>query len=88
MNVNESLACCASHETDACSLDAAACNVGDLAARLDIAPSTVSHHLKELARAGIVRRERDGRFHWIRLDAARLHALGEFLVPAETRAHL
>jgi arsenite methyltransferase len=46
----------------ACSVDEATrvC-VGDLGAELDIAPSTVSHHLKELVQAGLVRRERRGR---------------------------
>lgn len=34
--------------------------VGDLAARLDIAPSTVSHHLRELREAGLIRMRRRG----------------------------
>ena len=34
--------------------------VGDLAETLDLAPSTVSHHLKELREAGLIRTERDG----------------------------
>ncbi len=35
--------------------------VGDLGKELAIAPSTLSHHLKELARAGLIRMERQGR---------------------------
>lgn len=35
--------------------------VGDLGKELDIAPSTLSHHLKELSRAGLIRMERQGR---------------------------
>jgi ArsR family transcriptional regulator len=37
--------------------------VGDLASDLELAPSTVSHHLKELRAAGLIRTERRGR--WI-----------------------
>lgn len=35
--------------------------VGELAQDLEIDPSTVSHHLKELRRAGIIRMERRGK---------------------------
>ena len=34
--------------------------VGDFAKRLKLAPSTVSHHVKELHRAGLIRTERRG----------------------------
>jgi ArsR family transcriptional regulator len=35
--------------------------VGELGERMAIAPSTLSHHLKELAQAGLIRMERHGR---------------------------
>ncbi len=35
--------------------------VGELGAGLDIAPSTLSHHLKELNRAGLVEMQRKGK---------------------------
>lgn len=35
--------------------------VGDLGEGLEIAPSTLSHHLKELNRAGLIRMERNGK---------------------------
>ncbi|HHJ36324.1 MAG TPA: transcriptional regulator [Gammaproteobacteria bacterium] len=35
--------------------------VGDLDSQLDIAPSTLSHHLKELHRAGLIHMKRDGK---------------------------
>ena len=37
------------------------CCVGDLAREVDLAPSTVSHHLKELRQAGLIEVERRGR---------------------------
>ncbi|UOQ43724.1 metalloregulator ArsR/SmtB family transcription factor [Halobacillus salinarum] len=35
--------------------------VGQLGERLNIAPSTVSHHLKELRRTGLIRMDRQGK---------------------------
>lgn len=37
-------------------------NVGELAKNLSLAPSTVSHHIKELVRAGLIGTERQGKF--------------------------
>lgn len=52
--------CCGQGEQ--CSTDAGmgAC-VGDLANGLGLAPSTVSHHLKELRRTGLISMKRRGR---------------------------
>ena len=36
--------------------------VGDLSKGLKIAPSTVSHHLKELRQAGVITMQRDGQY--------------------------
>ena len=41
--------------------DALAITVGDIGKTLDIAPSTVSHHLKELHRAGLIEMRRKGK---------------------------
>ena len=52
--------CCA--PGTACRVDEAVrYNVGELGEGLDIAPSTLSHHLKELKRAGLVQMERRGK---------------------------
>ena len=37
------------------------CCVGDLDSQLDIATSTLSHHLKELHRAGLIHMQRNGK---------------------------
>lgn len=45
-----------------CSLESATSMcVGDLGKSLNIAPSTVSHHIKELNRAGLVQMDRRGK---------------------------
>lgn len=36
--------------------------VGEIVDRFGLAPSTISHHVRELALAGLVRVERDGQF--------------------------
>lgn len=52
--------------------------VGDLAKELEIVPSTVSHHLKELTQAGLITTERCGREIRCRVEPKLLRELGEF----------
>ncbi|GAB6043129.1 ArsR/SmtB family transcription factor [Endothiovibrio diazotrophicus] len=78
--------CCAPGTV--CSVEEAqrAC-VGELGADLGIAPSTLSHHMKELSRAGLIRMERQGRRIDCRVDpamaerAARFFRFGRELPP-------
>ncbi|MBL0921785.1 MAG: helix-turn-helix transcriptional regulator [Phycisphaerales bacterium] len=51
--------CCGAGRCCGTEAEYAAC-VGDLGADLDIAPSTLSHHVKELRQAGLIRVERNG----------------------------
>jgi DNA-binding transcriptional ArsR family regulator len=48
--------------------------VSDLAAPFDMSLAAVSKHVRVLERAGLVRREVDGRSHWLHLDAAPLRS--------------
>lgn len=75
------LACCEAERAEDCALDPASCNVGALADAVPCAPSTLSHHLKELERAGIIERARDGRQLLCRLNEGALTRLARFLAP-------
>ncbi len=60
-------------------LSKAAASVGDLAAPFSISLAAASKHIKVLERAGLIRREVQGRTHLCRLDAAPMHAGLEWL---------
>jgi ArsR family transcriptional regulator len=62
-----------------CAIDEAArCCVGDLGEDLDIALSTLSHHLKELNRAGLVNTRRQGKQVHCSVNPAMAETLGQF----------
>lgn len=67
--------CCEQARPADCRLDPASCNVGELADQLEISPSTVSHHLKELERSGLLERARDGRQVFCRVNREMLDRL-------------
>ena len=52
---------------------------GEIAAKLDVSPATLSFHLKELNRAGLVRPRQDGRFIYYAADFAAMNELIGFL---------
>lgn len=75
--------CCERPPEEDCALDPASCDFGELAAAVELSPATVSHHLKELRRSGLIERGRLGRrvFWRIRRDA--LDRLGALLAGEE-----
>ncbi|MDH5547841.1 MAG: metalloregulator ArsR/SmtB family transcription factor [Gammaproteobacteria bacterium] len=54
--------------------------VSELGQGVDISPSTLSHHLKELNRAGLVHMERKGKFVECWVEPAVLQHLSTFFV--------
>lgn len=59
---------------------------GAIAAELDLAPATLSFHLKELVNAGLVADRRDGRFIRYRPDVAAMNTLMAYLTENCCRA--
>ncbi len=74
------------HRLSTCCVPGTACraeeairhNVGQLGEGLEIAPSTLSHHLKELNRAGLVQMQRNGKQVECWVEPATLEELGAF----------
>jgi DNA-binding transcriptional ArsR family regulator len=54
-------------------------SVGELAAPFDVSLPAVSKHLRVLERAGLLRRELDGRFHRCQLQAQPLRTAAAFM---------
>jgi ArsR family transcriptional regulator, arsenate/arsenite/antimonite-responsive transcriptional repressor len=59
----------------------ASCPLGCMQAKtaLAISPATLSHHVKELETAGLIRVERAGKFHFLHLEPEVLSALSDSL---------
>ncbi|XXX74648.1 metalloregulator ArsR/SmtB family transcription factor [Sorangium sp. So ce134] len=52
---------------------------GDIQAHVGLAASTLSHHLKRLVDAGVLRTRGEGTFHYYSADYEALRALTEYL---------
>ena len=59
---------------------------GQIAERLDIPPASLSFHLKELTRAGLLLPRQDGRFVWYRADLDTMNGLVGYLTENCCRA--
>jgi len=59
---------------------------GRIAERLGLAAPTLSFHLKEMWRAGLIAPRQDGRFVWYRADLAAMNALVGYLTENCCRA--
>lgn len=53
---------------------------GDLGKVLDVMPNSLSFHLKELQRCGLVTQEREGRYLRYRADIGRMQSLLNYLL--------
>lgn len=69
-------------------VDGAVCTCTDLVAATGVGQPTVSHHLKVLREAGLVRGERCGRFVEYSVVADRLRDLGEAFTSLADRAEV
>ncbi len=58
--------------------------VEQLAAMLDLRPSTVSHHLSRLAKAGLVSARAEGYYNLYRLEKSKLESMARQLLSRET----
>lgn len=76
------------HRLSSCCTPGTACSqddalrqhVGELGEGLAIAPSTLSHHLKELNRAGLIQMQRRGKHVECWVEQATLDELAAFLL--------
>lgn len=62
-----------------------ACFLNHLVEQVKIGAPTVSHHLKELVNAGLVKTEKQGKFVLCRVDPSALERLARFFTTAATR---
>jgi ArsR family transcriptional regulator len=54
-------------------------SVGDIGTRLELAGTTLNHHLSNLCRVGLVDKTRDGKMVWCKANYSRMTELVDFL---------
>ncbi len=69
--------CCAPG-TECSVEEAGSCCVGDLGEKVSIALSTLSHHMKELNRAGLINMQRQGKQIYCSVNPGMVDTLAEF----------
>lgn len=69
--------CCETSEEE-CSLEEPTCNFGELTDLLGIHKSTLSHHLKELRYAGLIKTVKEGRSVSVRINREKWHRIQKF----------
>lgn len=82
--LRQALTCSEADRPADCAMDPTCCQFGDLAAELDLSKGSVSRHLKELDRAGLIERIREGRCVYVRANIERTDELRAFL---DARTH-
>ncbi|MFB6098743.1 MAG: ArsR/SmtB family transcription factor [Salinibacter sp.] len=82
--LERSLSCAEAERPEQCEMDPTCCGFAELAEELDIGKATVSHHLKELRRAGLIERIQSGRRVYVRANMDRIEELRAFL---DARVH-
>jgi ArsR family transcriptional regulator len=70
---------CEAPSDEACTLDPACCDFGELAEEIGVGKPTVSHHLKVLRQADLIERIQEGRRVHCRINEDRLADLRSFL---------
>lgn len=66
------------HHDLSCSDPGQGCSVGDIAQQYDLALSTVSHHLKELKEAGLIKCEQRGQYTYCLINKEAVKELHNF----------
>jgi ArsR family transcriptional regulator len=69
---------------ECCSVEGARC-VTDIARKFNLAQSTVSHHLKELYNAGLIKMEKQGLWVYCSVNEETLKRLKQYLVEGSER---
>lgn len=86
LRIFQALRCCPDaveiDDTGACR-PAGSLSVGEVCCRMDQPMSTISHHLKELRIAGLIRTEKRGRSIYCSINPAALACLREFIAVEE-----